>query len=294
MRVCVIDIGSNTVKASIYKILGKSRKIELAYKGTKEMLITYINSKGEMTEEGVVKLSSAVENLIDFSKEYECDAVYAFATASLRKAKNSKVIKERIFNDYGIQIEVLTESEEAICSLKGLLSDPETSEVQNGIMIDMGGGSTEVVLFENGKEPVIKSLGFGCLSLLSQFTVFKSNHRDISSFVKNELNSVSFVKNLGYPVFLIGGTARAVSKVANIYKGEKKPLRSDGSDFKYIYESSDEAEFIALLNRVIPDRSQTVISGALAYYEIINFIKPEKIFVSDSGVRDGYLEKILP
>ncbi len=298
MKVSVIDIGSNTVKASIYKIYGKNRKKEIAYKGSKEMLIMHVNSNGEMSEEGVEKLFSALEKLISFSEEFDCEAIYAFATASLRKVKNSEKIKESAFHKYGIRIEILSETEEAVCSLKGLLSAPETSDVERGVMVDMGGGSTEVVLFENGKEPIIKSLKFGCLSLLGESyndeVLLKSKHYDISKIVRRELDSIDFVERIGYPIFLIGGTARAVLKVRKYYKPTIKTLRADGSDFKFIFENSESPEFLNFLNNVIPDRKRTVISGALAYYEIVNFIKPEKILISDSGVRDGYLEKILP
>ncbi len=285
MNVCVIDIGSNTVKASVYKVTKSTNKTELAFKGNKEKLITYIDSERKMSDEGINKLRNAIKTLLDFSKEYNCERVFAFATASLRNVTNAEEIINIIYSEFEIEIEILSEEEEALCSLKGLLSDPETSGVNNGIMIDMGGGSTEIVLFENGKEPIIKSLKFGCLSL----------SENIKETVNSELLKCLFAKDANCPVYLIGGTARVVVKLINlIKKQDTKILKSDLSDFDRIIDNIHNEEFIDFVRKVSPQRVTTVFSGALAYREIINFIKPTKIYVSDSGVRDGYLERILP
>lgn len=299
MNVAVIDIGSNTVKASVYKIIGKNRRIELGYKGYKDALITCIDGNGNVTQEGINRLSSTIEKLILFSKEFDCDNIYAFATAALRKAKNASEIISLIDERYGILVDVLSESEEAIYSLKGLLSSPELGLYKNGIMVDMGGGSTEIVMFENGRAPILKSFCFGCLSLIDAFCEggepTKTYISDISQYVKKELQSFEVIQNSNLPLFLIGGTARAVLKISNFLKGTSfNFVKSDGSDFKTIFEKCEESDFKSILSDIIPERSKTVVSGSVAYYEIVKYIAPVSVVVSDSGVREGYLERILP
>lgn len=296
MNVCVIDIGSNTVKASVYKISDKRIKTEVAFKGNKEKLITYIDSERKMSAEGINKLHSSLERLLTFSKEHNCERVFAFATASLRNVANAKEILELVYSQFGIEIDILSEEEEALCSLKGLLSDPDTSEVKHGIMIDMGGGSTEIVLFENSKSPLIKSLDFGCLSLSQNFFSEGILEKDkTASFIKKELLKCPYIRDANCPVYLIGGTARAALKLINIIKKQNtKTLKNDLSDFKIITDNLNSEEFISLVKKTSPQRVTTVFTGAIAYSEILKFIKPTKIFVSDSGVRDGYLERILP
>ena len=291
MNICIIDIGSNTVKASIYSVIGKTHRREIAYKGNKEKLITYVDENKFMSEEGIRRLNSSLEGLLSFSEEHGCQKVFAFATASLRGVQNSEYIVESIFEKYSLHIDILSAEDEALCSLRGLLTDPEASQVKNGIMIDMGGGSTEIVLFENGKMPQINSLNFGCLSL-NELSV---SREELSKIIKKELLKCSYVKNSSCPLFLIGGTARAVLKIINVEKNTlSNNLRTDGIDFSYIADNMHNEKFIDFVKKVVPSRANTVFSGALAYSEIIKFIKPTAVIVSDSGVRDGYLERILP
>lgn len=291
MNICIIDIGSNTVKASVYSVIGKKHKKEIAYKGSKEKLITYVDENRIMSEEGIKRLCNSLENLLLFSNEHNCQKVFAFATASLRGVKNSDIIVEKVYNEYSLSIDILSAEEEALCSLRGLLSDPDVSQIKNGVMIDMGGGSTEVVLFENGKAPQINSLNFGCLSL----NEMNASKDVLSKVINQELTKCSYVKNAGCPIFLIGGTARAVLKIINEKnKTVSNKLKKDGVDFSYIADNMHNKEFLSFVKNVVPSRVNTVFSGALAYSEIIEFIKPTAVIVSDSGVRDGYLERILP
>ena len=294
MNVCIIDIGSNTVKASVYKIISKSRRQEIAYKGSKEKLITCIDN-GIMNDEGIKRLCNSLESLLSFSTEYKCERIFAFATASLRNVNNADDIIDIVENKFGVTIEILSEEDEALCSLKGLLSDFSMSGIDKGVMIDMGGGSTELVTFENGKMPKIRSMKFGCLSLIDDEFGKDNYEYNIRKTVKKELEKCTFAKDIHFPVFLIGGTARAVNKILNVMDGtDKNNLRTDGMDFERIAREYNKPSFRAFLEDIVPYRQDTVVSGAIAYSEIINFIKPVSVSVSESGVRDGYLEKILP
>lgn len=296
MNVCVIDIGSNTIKASIYKVFKNRSREEIAYNGSKEKLITYIDENGNLNEEGIGRLNSSLSALLTFSEKYRCDKVFAFATASLRGVKNAKEILDIVLQRFDLHVEILSEEDEALCSLKGLLGDLEPSEAKSGVMIDMGGGSTEIVYFQNGKEPIIKSLKFGCLSLSENFD-FEDEIRveKILSYVKNELNNCLYVKNVRCPIYLIGGTARAVLKVINeSNKLSLTRLKADGSDLSFIIENMKRQEFYDFVKSIIPARINTILAGTVAYREIVDFIKPSLIQVSESGVRDGYLERILP
>lgn len=291
MNISVIDIGSNTVKASIYNVIEKKHKREIAYKGNKEKLITYVDENKVMSEEGIERLCNSIERLLSFSEEHNCQKVFAFATASLRGVKNSEYIVDTVLKKYSLHIDIISGEEEALCSLRGLLSDLETSQIKNGIMVDMGGGSTEIVLFENGQLPKIQSLNFGCLSLNET----NMSENELSEMIQEELKKCSYAKNANCPVFLIGGTARAVLKiVCESNKTSTKALRADGADFSYIVENKENEAFVNLVKNIVPTRVNTVFSGAIAYREIMKYIKPLSIVVSDSGVRDGYLERILP
>lgn len=300
MNVCVIDIGSNTVKATIFKILKKGKRCVLCHKGFKSRLITYIEEregKRFLNSSGEEELYRAVSELIAFSKTYSCSSVFAFATASLRNVENAKEIVANVYEKFSLQVEILTGEEEALCSLRGLLTDAEAEYIQEGIMIDMGGGSTEIVYFTNGELPRLVSLPFGCLSLYEGFVEgnvpAQNEVIEIEKYVKKELEKCRYIYDLKVPVFLIGGSGRAVSKIIN-YGTSKKALRPDGSDFTKVLKKFEDEAFFEKAEEIIPGRALTVCPASVAYRAIIQLVRPSSITVSNSGVREGYLEKILP
>ncbi|MBR6633653.1 MAG: hypothetical protein IKL05_05055 [Clostridia bacterium] len=300
MKVSVIDIGSNTVKATIFKISNKGKRSVLCHKGFKSKLITYVEEregKRFLNDMGEVELYRAVSELIAFSQANSCENVFAFATASLRNVENSKEIVQKLNEKFSLQVEILTGEEEALCSLRGLLTDAEAEYIQEGIMIDMGGGSTEIVYFTNGELPKLVSLPFGCLSLYERFVggdiPDESEAEQIENYVRAELEKCKYISNLSVPVFLIGGSGRAVSKIINSGTG-KKSLRSDGSDFTKILEKFKDADYLSKAEEIIPGRALTVCPASIAYRTIVRLVRPTSITVSNSGVREGYLEKILP
>lgn len=298
MKCSCLDIGSNTIKISVFEKKGK-HWITTAFLGEQTGLIGYVEEADgvrNLSDEGILALMSSLERLIAFSNEKCVEHLFAFATASLRGIGNIERIQKEVWDKFGIIIDVLSGEDEALCSLKGLLSDELCEGVREGIMIDMGGGSCEVVHFVNGLSPVITSLPFGCLSLTRDFMTFPpkvdQTHK-VREYVKSCFKACEFVSNLKCPVFLIGGTARAVEKLAFDVKPRSKKMMTL-TDFESIFVKMCEDErFRDTSKRLIPKRQHTVTAGASAYFELLKYISPSEIYVSESGVREGYLERIL-
>lgn len=300
MKVSVIDIGSNTVKATVFSLLSARKRTVVDYKGYKCKLIACVEEKNGiriLSEEGLSRLTDALSGLVEFSASYSCEKIFTFATASLRGIENSADVLTTVKETLGLDIEILTGEEEALCSLRGLLSDEITEDVDSGIMVDMGGGSTEVVYFSNGSLPKLKSLSFGCVSLYERFVKndFPTDEEisAIEKYVAGELLNCDYAKGVGCPMFLIGGSARAVGKIS-YGKDSKNILRADGSDFSAVLKKFRDPEFAQKAESIVPGRSLTVSPAAVAYRKIASFVAPSAIFISESGVREGYLEKILP
>ncbi len=299
MKCSCLDIGSNTIKVSVFEKKGKHWET-IAYLGEPTGLIGYVELKSGrryLSEEGIEALISALGRLIAFSEEKESEQLFAFATASLRGLENIEDIQNVVYSSCGIHLDVISGEEEALCSLRGLLSDELCEGVSEGVMIDMGGGSTEIVYFVNGQEPIIRSLPFGCLSLtngfVEKFPPKESEAELISAYVAEQISACRFVKGIGCPVFLIGGTARAASKLVYAIKPRKKEILKV-ADFEMLYEKMiADAKTGELAEKLIPKRVKTITAGAVAYFEILKYISPEEVFVSESGVREGYLERIL-
>lgn len=299
MKACVIDIGSNTIKATVFKVNKNKSKTVAGHLGFKAKIITKIteeNGRRVLSDGGKATLFDCVEKLIAFAEESKCEHIFAFATASLRGVCNANEIIDEIGKKFNIDIEILSGEEEAICSLRGLLSDPELQETKEGIMIDMGGGSTEIVMFSNGIEPKIISLPFGCLSLFDTFVSgdvpTKEEGLKIEEFVKHTLSSCTFIYNARLPLYIIGGSGRAILKVARPNNDKNRILKQ--GDFATVLRNASRPDFLEKAEKLVPGRSLTLCPAAIALWRITDFIGTSTITVCFGGVREGYLEKILP
>ena len=299
MKCSCIDIGSNTIKVSVFEKIGRHWKTAF-YLGEQTGLISFVvceNGSRYLSNDGVFQMCETLKRLVAFSEKNGCFKIFAFATAALRGIDNIHHVLDEIKSSVGISVEVLSEEEEALCSLRGLLSDEMCEGVNEGIMVDMGGGSSEIVYFKNGEDPKITSLKIGCLDLTNKFIKsFPPKEEEIikiREYVKNELRDCFFAKNTSCPVFLIGGTARAVLKLSSAITGKNKVTLLQ-SDFDLIVSGMvKEADVQDAAKRIIPKRLYNITAGAAAYSEIIKYVSGSVIRVSESGVREGYLERIL-
>ena len=142
----IIDIGSNTVRMAIYEI--ENGTMELILK-KKHMvgLAAYLNDN-IMSQEGVDKVCQVLEEYKEFLDVFSINNVMAFTTAALRNCKNSHQVVSEIVERTGINIVVITGDKEAEYDFVGATRNIDMSE---GLLVDIGGGSTELVYYKKWK-----------------------------------------------------------------------------------------------------------------------------------------------
>lgn len=294
----VIDIGSNTMRLNIYKYDGNEIYLMLTKKITAG-LAGYVDGDGNLTSEGI---ETAIESLNEFSSildNIDINETFVFATASLRNINNSEEAAKYISDKTNMDIQVVSGEEEAKLGFTGasILMD-----LDDGLLIDIGGGSTEIVLHINGEIKNALSLPIGSLSMhnkyISDFLPTKSEMNKIESRVLKELKSL---KNIELPVDTkvicgVGGTVRATCKLKNaIYdhsKDNKEIFMEDMNNLIDHYKNNRH-DFLKYIIKVAPDRLHTILPGMIILNTIGNHYKSKKIIVSDYGVREGYLCKML-
>lgn len=292
----VIDVGSNTIRLCIYDVAGGVITPLFSTKNTAG-LIDYV-SDGELSRKGIKKACQVLSSYRSTAAKAGIDNLFVFATASLRNISNSKTATMEIEEKTGLSIDVLTGRQEAVLDFKGASF---AKNMDRGIMIDIGGGSTEVVTFEKGNIKDAVSLEFGSLFMYKNHVAGlfpdKSERKAIRHAVRSQLKKLAFISEKKYDRMIgIGGSIRAVKKL-NDYRFE-----NDGTDIitadhlgTLIEECKDEEKkLMKKLLRVSPDRIHTLIPGMLILDTICSCCRCEEIDVSSYGVREGYLyEKVV-
>ena len=143
----VIDIGSNTIRLVVYRVDSEGITAILNNKYTAG-LAAYIGKDGALSDEGIERLVDVMGKFRDAVELLPGCEVFPFATASLRNVTNREEILRRVKEATGFDIRVLSGYEEAMLDYHGAVRSMPGEE---GLLVDVGGGSTELVFFKGGR-----------------------------------------------------------------------------------------------------------------------------------------------
>lgn len=299
MLQAIIDIGSNTLRMIIYKI--ENGKAEQIIKKKHLVGLAAFLKDGIMTQGGIDRVTEVLTEYKSFLKSFEIENVSAFTTAALRNAKNSSEAVGEITERTGIDIKVISGAEEAEYDFIGAVHN--LSE-KDGLLIDIGGASTELVYFKNRKIMKKESLLIGSLSLHSKFSsdilptwseIEKMRRETEDVFTM----AIDFQKIRHAHICGIGGTFKGALALSNrIFGCEKDNMDIKTADLEKLVglfhkdREITEAELISLL-QTCSDRLHTIIPGIVIADVLAGHFGSEIITYSDNGVREGYIYKEL-
>ena len=144
MKCGIADVGSNTIRLSIYRWEGTQFKL-LLNKKVMAGLAGYIKD-GALSDSGILVACRTLSSYRALLDNFQVSKMHVFATASLRNISNTGEAVETIRDVTGIPVEVLSGDAEAALSFKGAVLP---GGVSTGLLADIGGGSFELVSYED-------------------------------------------------------------------------------------------------------------------------------------------------
>ena len=275
MKQAVIDIGSNSIRLTLYAVEGRNFNILFREK-IMAGLAGYVE-QGALSGEGVARAKSA---LLEFKRTLELldiHRVAVIATASLRNVTNTDQAVRELQQATGFPVTVLSGQQEARLGYAGAM---EELHLKSGVFVDVGGASTEVVAFQGGQVVDSASFAVGSLSLyrtcVKKILPGPGSLERIRHTLRREIDEKGLSpKEKRSPLVGVGGTARAVLKLAR--------QRFD----------LGEREAAGLILKTAPDRIHTLVPGLMVLVHIIKAFHADELVVSRYGVREGYLCQML-
>lgn len=302
-RVAILDLGSNSIRVVVMSIDSNG-----SYKMIDQFKDMVKLSEG-MSEDKLLKdfaMDRTMEALKLFKnmiQSHQVTQTIALATAAVRNAQNGSEFLDRIYKETGFRFQVITGEEEAYLDYLGVIN---TIAIDDCIIIDTGGGSTELVLVENRIIQNSISLPFGAVTLSEIYLEeedSKSELKKVESFMKNLYKSIPWLKGKeGLLVVGLGGSIRTLGKIYKRKENKnKQPLHN-------LYLSSEDAKSIVdnvwsmkkADRKEIPglgkDRVDTIAGGLVPLKALLSYVKADGLIISGNGLREGafyryYLEK---
>lgn len=297
MKQAIIDIGSNSMRLTVYEVAGETFKILFREKSMAG-LAGYVE-EGRLSPEGIARACSGLLEFRETLAALDITAVAVFATASLRNIFNTAEAVWAIQTATGFSVEVLSGTEEALLGYYGAGLEVHCT---SGAFLDIGGGSTEVVVFDQGQPVQSASFRMGSLSLYRSYVkkilpgdgALKRMKEAIEETVEEKaLLDFSRCTHL----ICVGGTARAAlklcKKVYHLTPGSCTITMEQLEGLCQTLETGDQ-NAIDLLLRHVPERIHTMVPGLLILRHLGRLFETKELVVCKYGVREGYLcRKVL-
>ncbi|WP_409304072.1 exopolyphosphatase [Peribacillus sp. SCS-155] len=291
----LIDLGSNSIRLAIYKKDHSGNYEEIKKEKVAARLITYLDEQGKLSPEGTRLIIDTLHTFQKVINSYPISNVIGFATAVIRQAANQEQILAEIIRETGYEFILLSEYEEAYYGFVGVI---DSIDLNDGVTIDIGGGSTEITLFENKEMKHYHSFPFGAVSLNTEFTpepqVTNKQLATLNTYLITQFQSLPWLSNVKYPIIGIGGTVRNLGRIYQKKNNTKENKLQIHDVDKILLEISslsiDERSKIKGLSK---KRKDIIVPGIKTILTLMEFVQAPYFMYTEKSIRDGILNARL-
>ena len=295
MLYAVTDIGSSIIKYKIYDYTnGNLESVIINDKTTG--LISY-RKDNKLTSKGITVLLDTLKELITYSNKLNVEKNYFYATASLRNIDNREEVLNVVKEKLNVDITILTGEEEARHSFNAInwIDIPK----DEGLLVDIGGGSSEVSIFQNKTPLEQKSIPLGVLKIYNQYVSLllptQEEQEHIIGEVREKIKELDFMKDSGEYLYGIGKSIVILKKLFSHlgYGSDENIIDIEDVDTVLKQLSTNTKENFKPLLLVDSERVHTMIPCLLIIKAIALEFNIEKVFVCNVTLQDGLILDII-
>jgi exopolyphosphatase/guanosine-5'-triphosphate,3'-diphosphate pyrophosphatase len=293
-HIAVIDIGSNSIRLVVYHDSGRA---PLAVFNEKVMcsLGRGIETTRKLSPDGVALALTTLLRFKTMADAMNVAWLQVVATAAVRDARNGPAFVERIEREIGLEVRILSGSDEAEMSAEGVISAfPEA----DGFVGDLGGGSLELIDVRRGSVGDRTTMPLGPLRLID---AAQGNLRRGRNIVQRALKQVTWLNALrGRPFYAVGGSWRTMARLH--MEAAKYPLhiihqyKIDGGKVLPLFDGAGPWSPRSLKRRAQTSRRRVDLLPwtGMVLEEIFARAQPSLLVFSAWGLREGCLYARLP
>jgi len=298
MKYASIDIGTNTVLLLIMEM--DKMPEDILDMSIITRLGEGLKRDGVLTEKAMEKTFSALQEYKTIAESHGVKEIYCVGTNALREARNSQQFLERIKEELGISVRVITEYEEAYYTYLSIKHD-KAIKAEEYLIVDIGGGSTEIIKGNRNRFIDYVSLPVGSVKLTEMF--IKNDPPEeyelkaLNAFLKDCIKTPFDGKGCAFI-----GTAGTITTLASLYLGLEKYDKNMIHGLKISQkEISGIIERLQSLTvserREIPGmekgREDIIFQGIILLSRIMSYFDAKELIVNTHGVRYGVIYEIL-
>ena len=296
-KIAVIDIGSNSIRL-VMAAIGRSRFFKIIYDQS-----VPVRLEEGMRDDGFIhpdRLEKTVRTLGIFRElcdRHQPVQVIAVATEAVRRAANQLEFLARVKKETGLTVRVLSGKEEAFYDYLAVVNSLPLSD---GLVMDLGGGSTELIWVSDRKIRESTSLPIGSISLSQRFGLYDrvqpQNEDELFEYLFNLYQGIPWLKKVPKEQLVgIGGSFRNLGKIDRCLKDYPLNLthnyKLSQPDLLQIYQmlKSQGLSQRQEIKGLSGDRADIIVGAAAAITALVDFCHVKEITISGHGLREGLI-----
>jgi exopolyphosphatase/guanosine-5'-triphosphate,3'-diphosphate pyrophosphatase len=299
-KYAIIDLGSNSARLHIYHIKEDGSYYLLESVKEKVRLSEGMAGGNLIQKEPLRRTIETLKLFTSLISAHSIGALYPLATAAIRSSVNQRAVLEEIKSATGLDFQVLSGEEEAYFDYVGVINSIDEKDF---VLLDIGGGSAEVVWVQNRQPLKAISIPYGSVNLTETFIKpfgYEQGMKKMEKALKHIFAEIPWLTEvIGLPIVGLGGAIRTFAKVDRnlndypIYTVHNYQM--DVDEVKKVFQlilSFDPKE-IDQLPGVGKKRSDVLQGGLVPLKLLFNQLNSQKLIISEQGLREGYFYKCL-
>ncbi|MCX6664782.1 MAG: Ppx/GppA phosphatase family protein [Euryarchaeota archaeon] len=301
-----IDIGTNSIRLMLVQLTSNSSYTVLREEKEVVRLGESIFKKGFFQPETMTRALLVCKKFVEVSRGFGAREIIAVATAAAREAKNQKEFLERLREETTLDVRVVSGGEEARLIYLGVSSGVHVDK-KIAVFVDIGGGSTEIIIGDQFQHYDIESMGLGAIRLTTLFLSGRGNgvvspetYEKMKRYVKNKLVHVTERVNPKKLDVAFGSSGTII----NLAEIASKMFERTETKQDMVLRYKDLQKVIAklcslsvaerrLIPGINPERADIIIGGAVIIETIMEDLELKELFVSYRDMRYGMLVDYL-
>jgi exopolyphosphatase/guanosine-5'-triphosphate,3'-diphosphate pyrophosphatase len=283
-KFAAIDIGSNAMRVLISNVIETKEGVHFQKNALVRAPVRLGEDSftlGEISKKSLKNMINAMKAFKLLMKVHQVSHYQAFATSALREANNSRDVVDQVKKKAGIKIEIIDGRKEAEIISNSKIADFLNTQ-KTLLFVDVGGGSTEFTIINEGKRICSKSFKIGTVRLINNL-VDERVWEAIRIWIIKNVSPYRKITLMGS-----GGNINKLFKLTNIKEG--KPLSMIKLNQIFL-----ELELLNYEERVLkfelnPDRADVIIPAAKIYLKALEWSGGQKIYVPKFGLSDGMIK----
>jgi exopolyphosphatase/guanosine-5'-triphosphate,3'-diphosphate pyrophosphatase len=302
-RVAALDLGTNSLRVLVADCASDGSYRVLDDEKFACRLGAGLSASGRLSEEAIGRTMEGLRRAVGIARGYNAERIQAVATSAVREATNGEAFLLRVKSELDLELSTISGEEEARLAYLSLRRHFDLS-AEPAIVLDLGGGSLEVVVTAGGDlvEDIV-SLPLGAVVLTEHYLpdpeITAGQYRALRKAVQGQLARLADYRGQGHRVYGSGGSLTALARMLLTRRSqpanEVMGFEILRPDLRHLRETLRSLPLEA--RRAVPglraDRVDIIVAAAVVVEETLRILGAEGVIVNAQGIREGILVRLM-